>query len=79
MDALPRASASLNSGERDAVDLAGDGTRMNLAQLGTGQVDWLLKQMLQAMASATPSFFFLPQTLLVLECYSVSLLALPVY
>lgn len=49
LDALPRASASLNAAARDAVDLAGDGTRMNLAQLGTEQVDWLLKQMLQAM------------------------------
>lgn len=49
LDALARASASLNAGVRDAVDLAGDGTRMNLAQLSTGQVDWLLKQMLQAM------------------------------
>ena len=46
--ALARAAASLREAALDAIDLAGDGTPMNLAQLGTAQVDWLLKQMVQA-------------------------------
>jgi len=47
--ALQRATASLRTAQRDAVDLAGDGTRMNLAQVQALQVDWLLKQMVQAL------------------------------
>lgn len=42
------ATLSLRSAPRDAVDLAGDGTPMNLEQLGVPEVDWALKQMIQA-------------------------------
>jgi len=48
-DAFARAAQSLRQAPRDAVDLAGDGTRMNLQQLGAPQVDWTFKQMVQAM------------------------------
>jgi hypothetical protein len=48
-EAFDEAARSLRSAPRDAVDLAGDGTPMNLQQLGVPQVDWTLKQMIQAM------------------------------
>jgi len=47
-EAFENAAQSLRSASRDAVDLAGDGTPMNLEQLGVPQVDWTLKQMIQA-------------------------------
>lgn len=50
-DALDRAAHSLRAAPKDAVDLAGDGTRMNLARLNCAQVDWLLKQMVQALVA----------------------------
>ena len=46
--AFDEATRSLQSAPRDAVDLAGDGTPMNLQHLGVPQVDWTLKQMIQA-------------------------------
>jgi len=48
VDAFDKAILSLGSALRDAVDLAGDGTHMNLQQLGIPQVAWTLKQMIQA-------------------------------
>jgi hypothetical protein len=48
-EALACAIDSLQSPDRNAVDLAGDGTPMNLDQLSGAQVDWALKQMVQAM------------------------------
>ena len=55
--ALAAAAGSLRNAPRDAVDLAGDGTRMNLQFLGRPEVDWTLKQMVQAMLAlgAAPS------------------------
>jgi hypothetical protein len=47
-EAFDDAARSLRSAPRGAVDLAGDGTPMNLQQLGVPQVDWTLKQMIQA-------------------------------
>jgi hypothetical protein len=47
-EAFEAATRSLRSAPRDAIDLAGDGTPMNLQQLGVPQVDWTLKQMIQA-------------------------------
>ena len=48
-DAFDVAAESLRSAPRNAVDLAGDGTPMNLQQLGVPQVAWVTKQMIQAM------------------------------
>lgn len=48
-EAFARATHSLGHAPRDAVDLAADGTRMNLHQLDAAQVDWTFKQMVQAM------------------------------
>jgi len=48
-DALRRATKSLLSDPRDAVDLANDGTRMNLSELIKRQVDWQLKEMIQGL------------------------------
>lgn len=48
-EAFDDAARSLRTAERDAVDLAGDGTPMNLQQLGVPQVNWTLKQMVQAV------------------------------
>ena len=48
-EAFDAAAQSLRAAPRDAVDLAGDGTPMNLQQLGVPQVDWTLKQMIQAV------------------------------
>jgi hypothetical protein len=48
-EAFDDAARSLRSAPRDAVDLANDGTPMNLHQLGVPQVDWTLKQMIQAV------------------------------
>jgi hypothetical protein len=47
-EAFDEAAASLRTAARDSVDLAGDGTPMNLEQLGVPQVNWTLKQMIQA-------------------------------
>ncbi len=47
-EAFDEAARSLRTAQRDAVDLAGDGTPMNLQQLGVPQVDWTVKQMAQA-------------------------------
>jgi hypothetical protein len=49
LDAFDEAARSLRTAARDSVDLAGDGTLMNLQQLGAPQVNWTLKQMVQAM------------------------------
>ena len=49
VDAFDRATQSLRAGNRGAVDLAGDGTPMNLQQLNMPHIDWTLKQMIQAV------------------------------
>jgi hypothetical protein len=47
--AIETATLALNNGDPSDVDLIGDGTRINLAMLNVEQVDWALKQMVQAM------------------------------
>lgn len=46
--AIERAAAALQREAHTDVDLFGDGTRINLGQLTVAQVDWALKQMVQA-------------------------------
>jgi hypothetical protein len=48
LEAFDQAANSLRTAARDSVDLAGDGTLMNLKQLDAPQVNWTLKQMVQA-------------------------------
>lgn len=50
-NALADAAKSLESDPRDAIDLAGNGTPMNLTTLELPTVDWVLKQMVQAASS----------------------------
>ena len=47
-EAIDHATRELASMKRDNLNLLGDGTRINLSMLGIGQVDWALKQMVQA-------------------------------
>ena len=49
--ALERATAALDRQGSACVDLIGDGSAINLAQLGTAEVDWALKQMLQVLTA----------------------------
>jgi hypothetical protein len=46
--AVEHATRVLKSSERADMDLLGDGTRINLTSLDIGQVDWMLKQIVQA-------------------------------
>jgi hypothetical protein len=48
---LEQAIAHLETGNREDLDLLSDGTRINLTQLDIPQVDWALKQMVQALAA----------------------------
>lgn len=47
-EALDHATRELQLRKREGVDLLGDGTRINLSMLNVAQVDWALKQMVQA-------------------------------
>lgn len=48
-DAIEHAVSAIEREGKLDVDLLGDGTRFNLSQLDLPQVDWALKQMLQAL------------------------------
>ena len=50
-EAIDLAKRALERRSVKDVDLLGDGTRFNLSMLYTAQVDWLLKQMVQACVS----------------------------
>jgi hypothetical protein len=47
-EAIEHATQALELMEREELDLLGDGTRINLSALDVAQVDWLLKQIVQA-------------------------------
>jgi hypothetical protein len=47
-EAIERATRALELSTREDIDLLGDGTRMNLSTLNVPEVDWLLKQIVQA-------------------------------
>lgn len=47
-EALPRATLALRQSDGSDVDLLNDGTRFNLSMLDVPQVDWSLKQIVQA-------------------------------
>lgn len=46
--ALEHGTRALEHGQRNDLDLLGDGTRINLALLSLAEVDWVLKQAVQA-------------------------------
>lgn len=46
--AIAHATEALSSQPRNNVDILGDGTRFNFERLEISQVDWILKQMVQA-------------------------------
>jgi hypothetical protein len=48
---LEQAIAQLESSSRDQLNLLSDGTLINLTQLDIAQVDWALKQMVQALSA----------------------------
>ena len=53
--AIDHAIRTLELGKREDVDLLGDGTGINLSTLDAAQVDWSLKQIVQAcVALALP-------------------------
>jgi len=47
-EAIEHAARILELGKREEVDLLGDGTRVNLSMLRVADVDWSLKQIVQA-------------------------------
>jgi hypothetical protein len=47
-ESIEHATRALELGKREDVNLLGDGTRVNLSMLNVAQVDWALKQIVQA-------------------------------